>query len=218
MYRKLTILCLIGGFFFCCTRQPNSEEQKEAEEVSQEWKSNERKLEAEVGHEQASSGSLERMDASEPGVDAFADVLLPDQRTERGKETSRKVEPEVESQREAWSKKPGCRVAAVKQKPNPNSWVDSYSANGKCYCNSTFDHGIGRKKIQTPAGLKTVKEICDKIGPGPGRGNHPIYNDIQCGNGPDNGMDDEKYCPGRVDQGKSGCCWIGPKWDLSVFK
>lgn len=107
------------------------------------------------------------------------------------------------------------------------NWADSYSVNGKCYCATTFDHGIGNYKVQTPAGEKTVKEVCNKIGPGPGKGNNPVYNTVQCGHEPGhddaikiNGewVKDEKVCPGRVDQGSSGCNKIGPKWDLSVFE
>lgn len=102
--------------------------------------------------------------------------------------------------------------------PPKKGWADSYSANGKCYCASTFDHGIGKVKVMTPAGLKTVKEICDKIGKGPGKKGNPLYNDVQCGNGPANNAGDEDWCPGRVDMGKKGCNIIGPKWDLSVFE
>jgi hypothetical protein len=43
-----------------------------------------------------------------------------------------------------------------------------------------------------------------------------IYNDVQCGNGPENtaGDEDVGQCPGRVDLGKAGCNQIGPLWDL----
>ncbi|MCG8700157.1 MAG: T9SS type A sorting domain-containing protein [Bacteroidales bacterium] len=110
-------------------------------------------------------------------------------------------------------------LAANKCKKGPKpGWKDSYSAGGKCYCASNFDHGIGKKKVNTPAGKKTVKEVCKKIGKGPGAGKNPKYNDIQCGNGPANNAADEKCCPGRVDMGKKGCKIKGPKWDLSVFK
>jgi hypothetical protein len=98
-----------------------------------------------------------------------------------------------------------------------SGWEDSYSANGKCYCASTFDHDIGGILVDTPAGKKTVREICTKIGAGPGKKGNPIYNDIQCGNGPINNAGDEKLCPGRVDMGSAGCSIIGPKWDLSVY-
>ncbi len=101
--------------------------------------------------------------------------------------------------------------------PNPASWTDSVSVGGKCYCASTnFDHDIGEVK---PAGYNglTVREICERIGPAPA-GNHPRYNDIQCGNGPANTSPDEQpeCCPGRVDQGRAGCQTIGPKWDRNA--
>ncbi|TCI04644.1 hypothetical protein EZV61_01310 [Corallincola luteus] len=34
------------------------------------------------------------------------------------------------------------------------NWADSYSSNGKCYCASTFDHGIGDYKVATPQARK----------------------------------------------------------------
>ncbi len=103
-------------------------------------------------------------------------------------------------------------------KPGSN-WSDSYSTNGKCYCATSFDHGIGAFEVMTPAGIKTVREICEALGPGPGKSGNPVYNDIQCGNGPANfaGDEDPDCCPGRTDQGASGCMVLGPMWDLSVF-
>jgi hypothetical protein len=109
---------------------------------------------------------------------------------------------------------PSCRPQDVQRSPG-NNWSDSYSVNGKCYCDSTFDHNIGDITVQTPDGQKTVRQVCDAIGPGPGAGNNPVYNDIQCGNGPANDAGDEDWCPGRVDQGQSGCCTAGPTWDLA---
>ncbi|WP_165419293.1 carbohydrate-binding protein [Corallincola spongiicola] len=106
------------------------------------------------------------------------------------------------------------------------NWADSYSSNGKCYCASTFDHGIGDYKVATPQGQKSVREVCAKIGPGPGKGSNPVYNTVQCGHEPGHDdaitidgkkVKDEKVCPGRVDKGESGCSLIGPKWDLSVY-
>lgn len=96
------------------------------------------------------------------------------------------------------------------------NWGDSYAVKGECYCATTFDHGIGKVKVMTPDGLKTIKEICEKLGKGPGKKGNPVYNDIQCGNGPPNdaGDEDPDCCPGRVDMGKKGCKIIGPKWNL----
>jgi hypothetical protein len=92
-----------------------------------------------------------------------------------------------------------------------SGWTDSYSVGDACYCDSTFDHNIGSVRVQTPKGMKTVREVCYLLGPGPGKANRPIYNDIQCGNGPPNDAGDEITCPGRTDQ---GCKYIGPKWNF----
>lgn len=100
--------------------------------------------------------------------------------------------------------------------PNPG-WEDSVSVNGKCYCTSTnFDHDIGDVRPSGFGGL-TVREICDKIGPPPA-GTQIPFNDIQCGNGPANtaGDEDADCCPGRVDQGDSGCQTRGPRWETAV--
>lgn len=115
--------------------------------------------------------------------------------------------------------------------PKGMGWADSYEADGKCFCAASgesgkysFDHNISNTLYPTPAGSKTIKEICEAIGLGPvpkGQKAHgyPIYNDVQCGNGPPNdaGDEDPECCPGRVDLGREGCYTIGPKWDLSVF-
>ena len=104
--------------------------------------------------------------------------------------------------------------------PPQRAWSDSYSANGRCYIASSFDHGIGDVLVNTPAGSRTVRQVADALGSGPGVGNNPIYNDVQCGNGPANNAGDEdiNQCPGRVDQGAAGCSVRGPSWDLSVFE
>lgn len=114
-------------------------------------------------------------------------------------------------------KVPGCSIDDVANSPADN-WTDSYSVDGRCYCATTFDHAIGEYLVETPAGMKTVQDVCEALGPGPGIEGNPVYNDIQCGNGPANDAGDEDYCPGRVDQGDDGCCTRGPEWDLSVFE
>jgi hypothetical protein len=101
---------------------------------------------------------------------------------------------------------------------DPNSWSDSYSVGNSCYCETTYDHNIGVIVVATPLGNLTVKEVCTLLGPGPGSSGRPIYNDIQCGNGPANDAGDETACPGRVDHGPNGCKYIGPKWNFSVLK
>lgn len=112
----------------------------------------------------------------------------------------------------------GCSLDDVQGQPGGLGWADSYSVDGRCYCASSFDHNIGGIMVDTPAGPRTVLEVCEAIGPGPGLGDNPIYNDIQCGNGPANDAGDEDWCPGRVDEGQDGCCTAGPLWDLSVFE
>ncbi len=96
-------------------------------------------------------------------------------------------------------------------------WIDSYSAGGQCYCASNFDHGIADRIIETNNGAMTVRGVCAAIGPGPGVGDNPRYNDVQCGHGPDNGQRDELLCPGRIDVGAEGCLVQGPTWNLSTL-
>lgn len=102
-------------------------------------------------------------------------------------------------------------LARIKLTPGPG-WADSYSVGNRCYCTSTFDHGIGAIRVQTPVGAMTVRQACARIGAGPGKAGRPVYNDIQCGNGPPNDAGDEEWCPGRVDIGKTGCRHVGPTW------
>lgn len=99
--------------------------------------------------------------------------------------------------------------------PNDN-WSDSYSVGDECYCETTYDHDIADIEVETSAGTMTVYEVCTLIGPGPGSEGRPVYNDVQCGNGPANSdsKGDEDYCPGRIDLGKAGCVQIGPTWKI----
>lgn len=100
----------------------------------------------------------------------------------------------------------------IPRNPGGDSWKDSYSVGDQCYCDTTFDHDIGDILVDTSVGEITVREACELVGPGPGSSGRPIYNDVQCGNGPANDAGDEDYCPGRVDIGKEGCVQIGPTW------
>lgn len=101
---------------------------------------------------------------------------------------------------------------------NPSrNWMDSYSVGGRCFIDSTFDHAIGSVRV----GGRTVRQIDAllKLTPDyrPRQAGDPIYNDVQCGNGPANNYGDEDWaggCPGRVDLGRAGCGIIGPKWQL----
>ncbi len=112
------------------------------------------------------------------------------------------------------------KLGDIENAPKGNSWKDSYSVGDQCFCDTNgFDHGIGGKMVDTPSGRKTVRQACAMIGNGPGAAGNPIYNDIQCGNGPANNAPDETYCPGRVDlkgnKAKDGCRHIGPTWNFA---
>jgi hypothetical protein len=98
-------------------------------------------------------------------------------------------------------------------------WADSYSDGDSCYCSSALDHEIELVEVNTPLGVMTVREICELLGDGPtgSRRGRPLYNDIQCGNGPPNAAGDEEDCPGRTEYGQEGCKYIGPKWNFAPF-
>jgi len=103
----------------------------------------------------------------------------------------------------------------ILRNPGGEGWKDSYSVGDRCYCDTTGDHDVDNLIADTPLGRITTETACNIIGPGPGSNGRPIYNDIQCGNGPANDAGDEDYCPGRVDIGKEGCTHIGPKWNFN---
>lgn len=102
--------------------------------------------------------------------------------------------------------------------PGGLGWADSYSVGDKCYMYTTFDHDIGGYEVNTPQGRMAIKDLYNKLRKGPGYEGHPLYNDIQCGNGPANTAPDEKKCPGLVEFGRGGCGQIGPLWDLSELE
>jgi len=101
--------------------------------------------------------------------------------------------------------------------PRPG-WKDSYEASGLCWCNSTFDHNLDSKTLTINDNEYSVVDICDELKFHPEYRNEqnedPVYNDIQCGNGPPNDAGDETPCPGRVDLGPDGCTIIGPTFDM----
>jgi hypothetical protein len=101
--------------------------------------------------------------------------------------------------------------------PNPITWGDSYSVGDSCYCSSNFDHNITTEMVDTPLGVMSIKDVCDLLGDGPGKEGRPVYNDIQCGNGPANNAGDEDDCPGRIEYKRSGCRYIGPTWNFEPF-
>jgi hypothetical protein len=98
--------------------------------------------------------------------------------------------------------------------PGGASWADSYSVGDQCYCRTTFDHSIGSFFVETPFGWLTTRQVCELLGEGPGPDGRPVYNDLQCGNGPPNDAGDEHVCPGRTDIGPEGCGHIGPTWNF----
>jgi len=95
------------------------------------------------------------------------------------------------------------QVATAETNPDaftgPRAWTDSYSVANQCFCSSSFDHQIGGKLLSTPAGDKTVREVCARVnelyGQGP-RSGRVYFNTIQCGHGPTNNFYDELQCPG----------------------
>jgi len=110
-----------------------------------------------------------------------------------------------------------------------SNWSDSYSANGLCWCETTYDHDlddITKVWFVINGERRNIRDICEELE------NHPsfrnkqnsdlVYNDIQCGNGPANTAKDETYCPGRVgisstdyDDLNEACQTKGPTWDLA---
>ena len=126
-------------------------------------------------------------------------------------------------------------VVSAQQPKRPytvGAWMaDSYSINGKCYCDSTFDGGLKSVLVTGPDGNQMpVTQACALVGTGPGKNTAGAvkYNDIQCGNGPPHPpfqdsqgrwyVDEQPgECPGRVDLGNgvtSGCAAKGPKWQF----
>ena len=111
-------------------------------------------------------------------------------------------------------------ITVQSQQWNPRpGWKDSFEANGFCWCDSNLDHGIANKTVTINNTAYSVVDICDELKKHPNyrayQNGDPIYNDIQCGNGPFNDAPDEPGCPGRVDLGPEGCDQIGPKWDMA---
>ncbi len=102
---------------------------------------------------------------------------------------------------------------------HPIYWADSFSVNGSCYCAgvTSYDHDIGEVLVDTPLGVLSIKQVCELLGKGPGKEGRPLYNDVQCGNGPANNVGDEGPCPGRTEYAAEGCKYIGPKWNFAPF-
>ena len=113
---------------------------------------------------------------------------------------------------------------SIPQPSAPTNWSDSYSVDGQCYCDSTYDHGLASAVVSTPAGRKTVPTICSDITArfGSGNANNRVYyNTIQCGFEPANNAADESVCPGipRAAGNYTGsrCQQTGAKWNLELL-
>ncbi len=98
----------------------------------------------------------------------------------------------------------------------------SYEADGNCYCTEFVAlSDIATMMLPTPIGGQTVKQICERLGNGPGlvleNGlyNHPAYADAQCGNNL-NAENSEKSCTLLDAHGSSSCGKAGAKWDLKA--
>ncbi len=96
-----------------------------------------------------------------------------------------------------------------------NPGGDSYSVGDRYYMWTNLDHDIAEVEVDTPKGKMKIKDLYELLDEGPGHAGRPLYNDIQCGNGPANGSPDETKCPGLLEHGPEGCGQIGPMWDLS---
>jgi len=82
---------------------------------------------------------------------------------------------------------------------NRQPWSDSYSVGGQCYCDTTYDHGVANIRVSTPAGSRTVRQVCDAVRGQRGSGaisGRVYYNTVQCGHQPRNTAADERVCPG----------------------
>lgn len=116
------------------------------------------------------------------------------------------------------------RLSDIPYGPDAEWWGDSYSVGDQCFCDTTFDHDIDLLEVDTPLGTMNVRDACNLIGPGPGSEGRPKYNDIQCGNGPVNGTDDEAFCPGQInapgttEQQRLACNNVGPKWNFDAIE
>ncbi len=104
-------------------------------------------------------------------------------------------------------------------------WSDSYSVDGQCYCDTTYDHQIANIEYSTPAGIKTIKQVCNAVNQIHGEGRatgRTYYNTVQCGFGPTNldKISDEWVCPGipRRPGNYTGyrCFERGALWNLDT--
>lgn len=113
-------------------------------------------------------------------------------------------------------------VSPVFGDPVPQ-WVNSYSVDDSCYCAPKIDASLSKKISPTPVGGKSIGQICERIGQGPGlifendEFNYPVYTDAQCGNGPAVQSDAaNEDCEGRLTDDDIICMGTGPVWDLKT--
>ncbi|PID60925.1 MAG: hypothetical protein CSB44_08590 [Gammaproteobacteria bacterium] len=121
----------------------------------------------------------------------------------------------------------GATSAALLQTPATaaaGDWTGSYWAEGQCYCTESIDPAVAGRIVPTPVGGKTVAQICQEIGRGPGlelegeRFNFPAYRDPQCGNGPFvPGSEPDASCAGTLTLDGSECQPARPARDLAAL-
>lgn len=101
-------------------------------------------------------------------------------------------------------------------------WTDSYSVDGQCYCDTTFDHELTDVTVDTPLGLLPIEQVCTDIRErfGQGRASERLYyNTVQCGHAPANFAADEIECPGFLTDASGAiqnydCQASGARWNL----
>jgi len=113
-------------------------------------------------------------------------------------------------------------VSGIPDPTTRTGWSDSYSVNGQCYCDTDFDHGLSATLVTTPAGQKSVPQICadiqSRLGSGSASG-RLYFNTVQCGHDPKNSATDETACPG-IPRGPGDftgdrCNETGATWNIN---
>ena len=99
---------------------------------------------------------------------------------------------------------------------SPSTWSDSYAVGDQCFCDSSFDHGLNAMSVETPQGMKSVRQICADIRANFGNGglDRTYYNTSQCGHPPANNAPDEANCPGIIGGSAADCLRRGATWNL----
>ena len=111
----------------------------------------------------------------------------------------------------------------IRDRISPTNWSDSYSVDGQCYCDSSYDHGLRNVFVDTPDGRMSVPDVCaainDRFGNGRQTG-RTYFNTVQCGHPPLNNANDERVCPG-IPRGRGNytgdrCDESGATWNLNA--